>query len=141
VEAALVPLRVPAAERRKRAAAALADVGLSDRARHLPSEMSGGQQQRTAIARALVKQPKVLLADEPTGNLDEGTRDEIIGLLENLWRDHQLTLVVVTHDSTVARRAQRLGIMQNGKLSIKQDTRRQAAGTPGSGLQQAPMSG
>jgi len=140
VEAALVPLRVPAAERRKRAAAALADVGLSDRARHLPSEMSGGQQQRTAIARALVKQPKVLLADEPTGNLDEGTRDEIIGLLENLWRDHQLTLVVVTHDSTVARRAQRLGIMQNGKLSIKQDTRRQAAGAPGSGLQQAPMS-
>ena len=140
VEAALVPLRVPAAERRKRAAAALADVSLADRARHLPSEMSGGQQQRVAIARALVKQPKVLLADEPTGNLDEGTRDEIIGLLENLWRDHQLTLVIVTHDSTVARRAQRLGIMQNGKLSIKQDTRKQAAGTPGAGLQQAPMS-
>jgi len=140
VEAALVPLRVSAAERRKRAAAALADVSLADRARHLPSEMSGGQQQRVAIARALVKQPKVLLADEPTGNLDEGTRDEIIGLLENLWRDHQLTLVIVTHDSTVARRAQRLGIMQNGKLSIKQDTRKQAAGTPGAGLQQAPMS-
>jgi len=140
VEAALVPLRVPTAERRKRAAAALADVGLSDRARHLPSEMSGGQQQRVAIARALVKQPKVLLADEPTGNLDEGTRDEIIGLLENLWRDHQLTLVIVTHDSTVARRAQRLGIMKNGKLSIKQDNRKQAAGAPGAGLQQAPMS-
>jgi putative ABC transport system ATP-binding protein len=140
VEAALVPLRVSATERRKRAAAALADVGLADRARHLPSELSGGQQQRVAIARALVKQPKVLLADEPTGNLDEGTRDEIIGLLENLWRDHQLTLVIVTHDSTVARRAQRLGVMQNGKLSIKQDTRRQAAGAPGAGLQQAPMS-
>ena len=135
VEVALVPLHVPAAERRKRAAAALADVGLSDRARHLQSEMSGGQQQRTAIARALVKQPKVLLADEPTGNLDEGTRDEIIGLLEKLWRDNHLTMVIVTHDSTVARRAQRLGIMQNGKLSIKQDTRRQAAGTPGASLQ------
>jgi putative ABC transport system ATP-binding protein len=135
VEVALVPLHVPAAERRRRAAAALADVGLADRARHLPSELSGGQQQRVAIARALVKEPKVLLADEPTGNLDEGTRDEIIGLLENMWRDHHLTVVLVTHDSTVARRAQRLGIMKNGKLSIKQDTRKQAAGTPGAGLQ------
>jgi putative ABC transport system ATP-binding protein len=134
VEAALVPLRVPAAERRRRAAAALADVGLADRARHLPSELSGGQQQRVAIARALVKEPKVLLADEPTGNLDEGTRDEIIGFLEKLWRDHHLTLVLVTHDSTIARRAQRLGIMQNGRLSIKQDSRRQAAGQAGAGL-------
>jgi putative ABC transport system ATP-binding protein len=140
VEAALVPLHVHAAERRQRAEAALADVGLADRVRHLPSELSGGQQQRVAIARALVKQPKVLLADEPTGNLDEGTRDEIINLLEKLWRDNQLTLVLVTHDSTVARRAQRLGIMQNGKLSIRMDTRQQAAGTPGAGVQQAPMS-
>jgi putative ABC transport system ATP-binding protein len=123
VEAALVPSRVPAAARRARAAQALADVGLADRARHLPSELSGGQQQRVAIARALVKEPKVVLADEPTGNLDEGTRDEIIGLLEKLWRDHNLTLVLVTHDSPIARRAQRVGIMQNGKLSIKQDTR------------------
>ena len=125
VETALVPLRLPAAERRQRAAAALAEVGLADRARHLPSELSGGQQQRVAIARALVKQPKVLLADEPTGNLDEGTRDEIIGLLEKLWRDQQLTMVLITHDTTVARRAQRLGIMKNGKLSIKQDIRTQ----------------
>jgi putative ABC transport system ATP-binding protein len=140
VEAALVPLRIHAAERRQRAEAALADVGLADRVKHLPSELSGGQQQRVAIARALVKQPKVVLADEPTGNLDEDTRDEIIGLLEKLWRDHQLTLVLVTHDSTVARRAQRLGIMKNGKLSIRQDTRKQAAGTSGTGLQQAPMS-
>jgi putative ABC transport system ATP-binding protein len=124
VEAALVPLRVPTAKRREQAARALADVGLADRAKHLPSELSGGQQQRVAIARALVKEPKVVLADEPTGNLDEGTRDEIIGLLERLWRDHHLTLVLVTHDSGVARRAQRLGIMQNGKLAIKQDTRR-----------------
>jgi putative ABC transport system ATP-binding protein len=120
VEAALVPLGVPAAQRRSRAASALADVGLADRARHLPSELSGGQQQRVAIARALVKQPKVLLADEPTGNLDEGTRDEIIGLLEQLWRDHGLTLVLVTHDSMIARRAQRLGVMRQGKLTIKQ---------------------
>ncbi len=123
VETALVPMHVSPAERRQRAAAALADVGLEDRARHLPSELSGGQQQRVAIARALVKQPKVLLADEPTGNLDEDTRDDIIALLEKLWREQHLTLVLVTHDSVIARRAQRLGIMRNGKLSIKQDSR------------------
>jgi putative ABC transport system ATP-binding protein len=122
VEAALVPLGVPAAERRARAAQALADVGLADRARHLPSELSGGQQQRVGIARALVKQPKVLLADEPTGNLDEDTRDEIIGLLESLWREKNLTLILVTHDSSIARRAQRVGVMQNGVLSIRQET-------------------
>jgi putative ABC transport system ATP-binding protein len=123
VEVALVPLGVGAAERQARAAAALENVGLGERARHLPSELSGGQLQRVAIARALVKEPKVLLADEPTGNLDEGTRDDIMGLLEKLWRDTGLTLVLVTHDSSVARRAQRIGIMQNGKLSIRQDTR------------------
>jgi putative ABC transport system ATP-binding protein len=127
VEAALVPLHINPGERRARAAQALADVGLADRARHLPSELSGGQQQRVAIARALVKEPKVLLADEPTGNLDEGTRDEIIGLLEKLWRDRHLTLVLVTHDSQVARRAQRIGVLKHGKISIKQDTRRVAA--------------
>jgi putative ABC transport system ATP-binding protein len=129
VEAALVPLRLGAAERHARAMGSLEDVGLGDRARHLPSELSGGQQQRVAIARALVKQPKVLLADEPTGNLDEGTRDEIIGLLESLWRERGLTLVLVTHDSSVARRAQRVGIMRNAKLKIRQDTRARDAAT------------
>jgi len=123
VEAALVPLGIRAAQRRDRAAKALADVGLGDRLRHLPSELSGGQQQRVAIARALVKEPTVLLADEPTGNLDEETRDEIIALLEKLWRDRGLTLILVTHDSPVARRAQRIGVIRNGKLSIKQDIR------------------
>ena len=120
VETALVPLGVSNSSRRARAAEALGSVGLGDRLRHLPSEMSGGQQQRVAIARALVKEPKVLLADEPTGNLDEDTRDEIIGLLEKLWQDNGLSMVVVTHDSTIARRAQRLGTMKNGKLTIKQ---------------------
>ena len=123
MEVALVPLGVHGAERTNRASQALASVGLEDRQRHLPSELSGGQQQRVAIARALVKEPKVLLADEPTGNLDEGTRDEIMGLLEKLWREAGLTLVLVTHDSSVARRAQRIGIMQNGQLSIRADTR------------------
>jgi putative ABC transport system ATP-binding protein len=119
VEAALVPLRIHAAERRSRAAGSLSQVGLGDRLRHLPSELSGGQQQRVAIARALVKEPAVLLADEPTGNLDEGTRDEIIGLLEKLWREFGLTLILVTHDSTVARRAQRIGLMQEGRLMVQ----------------------
>ncbi|MGH3177061.1 MAG: ATP-binding cassette domain-containing protein, partial [Streptosporangiaceae bacterium] len=96
--------------------AALVSVGLDDRARHLPSELSGGQQQRVAIARALVKEPRVLLADEPTGNLDEGTRDEIITLLEDLWRRRGLTMVLVTHDSAVAARAPRLGLMRNGQF-------------------------
>ena len=112
MEAALVPLHVSAAARRQRAAVALEAVGLGDRLRHVPGELSGGQQQRVAIARALVKEPKVLLADEPTGNLDEDTRDEIIGLLEVMWRERGLTMVLVTHDSTVARRAQRIGVMK-----------------------------
>jgi putative ABC transport system ATP-binding protein len=120
VETALVPLGVSNASRKSRAAQALASVGLADRARHLPGELSGGQQQRVAIARALVKEPKVLLADEPTGNLDEDTRDEIIGLLEKLWQDSGLTMIMVTHDSSVARRGQRLGTMRNGQLTVKQ---------------------
>jgi putative ABC transport system ATP-binding protein len=125
VEAALIPLGTGPGERHRKVTAALEAVGLADRARHLPSELSGGQQQRVAIARALVKQPKVLLADEPTGNLDEHTRDEIITLLEQLWRNLGLTLVMVTHDSAIARRAQRIGVMTKGRLSIRQDTRRQ----------------
>ena len=120
VEAALVPLGRHSADRRAQAVQALTDVGLGDRLRHVPSELSGGQQQRVAIARALVKEPKVLLADEPTGNLDETTRDEIIALLETLWRDRGLTLVMVTHDSVIARRAQRTGVMKNGQLSVGQ---------------------
>jgi len=119
VEAALVPLGVGAGPRKERARQALAELGLDDRALHLPSELSGGQQQRVAIARALVKKPAVLLADEPTGNLDEGTRDEIMTLLEDLWRDRGLTLVTVTHDSSVARRAQQTAIMRNGLLTIR----------------------
>jgi putative ABC transport system ATP-binding protein len=124
VETALIPLRIGLSERRHRVAGALESVGLADRARHLPSELSGGQQQRVAIARAIVKGPKVLLADEPTGNLDEDTRDDIIALLEKLWRDRGLTLVLVTHDSAIARRAQRVGIMKQGRLSIMQGTGR-----------------
>ena len=118
VEAALVPLHFGSAERRRRVAAALDSVGLADRSRHLPAELSGGQQQRVAIARALVKEPRVLLADEPTGNLDEDTRDEIIDLLAKLWRDRGLTLVLVSHDSAVVRHAQRVGVISRGRLSF-----------------------
>ena len=119
VEAALVPLHVGAAERKERASQALTEVGLGERAQHLPSELSGGQQQRVAIARALVKRPAVLLADEPTGNLDEGTRDEIMTLLGQLWHEHGLTLVIVTHDTSVARRARTAGLMRDGRLEIR----------------------
>ena len=120
VETALAPLGLSHADRRVRAAAALESVGLGDRGGHLPAELSGGQQQRVAIARALVKEPTVLLADEPTGNLDEETRDEIMDLLEGLWRDRGLTLIVVTHDSAVATRAQR-------RLQIKQGVLKEVA--------------
>jgi putative ABC transport system ATP-binding protein len=120
VETALIPLRgTSAAGRRQRVADALDRVGLADRAGHLPTELSGGQQQRVAIARALVKEPRVLLADEPTGNLDEETRDEIVALLDRLWRAGGLTLVMVSHDAAVARRAQRTAVMNRGHLTIR----------------------
>jgi putative ABC transport system ATP-binding protein len=122
VEAALAPLGLRAAEYKRRSAAALDELGLGGRGRHLPAELSGGEQQRVAIARALVKSPAVLLADEPTGNLDENTRDDIIALLEHLWRDRGLTLVLVTHDTAIARRAQRTGVMTNGHLTIRQES-------------------
>jgi len=118
VEVALIPQRVTAGERRQRAIDALASVGLADRATHLPSEMSGGQQQRVGIARALVKEPRVLLADEPTGNLDVDTRDDIMALLAQLWRDRGLTLVLVTHDASLARQAQRVATMRDGHVSF-----------------------
>jgi putative ABC transport system ATP-binding protein len=121
VETALVPLGVSTAERRERAAKALTEVGLGERLGHLQTELSGGQQQRVAIARALVKEPKVILADEPTGNLDEDTRDDIFGLLENLWQERGLTVIMVTHDSELARRVPRLAQIKNGKLTIKRD--------------------
>jgi putative ABC transport system ATP-binding protein len=121
VETALVPLGVPKAERRERAAKALTELGLGERLGHLQTELSGGQQQRVAIARALVKEPKVILADEPTGNLDEDTRDDIFALLERLWQERGLTVIMVTHDSVLARRVPRLAQIKHGKLTIKRD--------------------
>ncbi|MET9501108.1 ABC transporter ATP-binding protein [Streptomyces sp. NPDC006622] len=121
VETALVPLGVKGRQRRERAAEALSSVGLGERLGHLPGEMSGGQQQRVAIARALVKQPKVLLADEPTGNLDEGMRDEIMDVLHTLWKEHGLTFIMVTHDSAIARKAPRVATIRKGRITVKEN--------------------
>ncbi len=121
VETALVPLGVKGKERRERAAEALRSVGLGERLGHLPGEMSGGQQQRVAIARALVKQPKVLLADEPTGNLDESMRDEIMDVLETMWKELGLTFIMVTHDSSIAKKAPRVATIRKGKITVKEN--------------------
>jgi putative ABC transport system ATP-binding protein len=103
------------AERNRRVAQALADFGLANRAGHKPDELSGGQRQRVAIARATIMQPALILADEPTGNLDRHTGDEVIDLLEAL-NTRGVTLVVVTHDPTLGARARRQLVMEDGRL-------------------------
>jgi putative ABC transport system ATP-binding protein len=107
--------KISKAEREKRAAEALAMVGLADRAHHYPSQMSGGQQQRVAIARALVNRPPMLLADEPTGNLDSRTSVEIMEIFQNL-NDRGLTIVLVTHELDVAQFAKRMLVFRDGKI-------------------------
>jgi putative ABC transport system ATP-binding protein len=117
VELPLVYRRIPAKERRRRALLALAQVGLEDRVHHMPSELSGGQQQRVAIARAIVSEPSVLLADEPTGNLDSARKVEIVRLLGDFSRTKGITVVIVTHESDVARWAGRIIEFQDGLVS------------------------
>jgi len=110
-------------ERRRRAEAALAAVGMQHRLRHLPNQLSGGEQQRVAIARALVGDPQVILADEPTGNLDSRTGAEVIGLLETLNAERGVALVVVTHDLELAARARRQVRMRDGLVeSVEERT-------------------
>ena len=109
-------LRRPQAESEQRARELLDSVGLSDRMDHRPSELSGGEQQRVAIARALMNEPEIVLADEPTGNLDTGTESEIIDLLKRMHAERQLTLLVATHDETVARAAQRVVHLKDGRV-------------------------
>ncbi|WEK14768.1 MAG: ABC transporter ATP-binding protein [Candidatus Microbacterium phytovorans] len=115
VDMGLEPLGLPRAERDVRVVDALVRVGLAERADHRPGELSGGQQQRVAIARAIAKRPRVLLADEPTGNLDESMRDDILAVLEELNAEG-LTLIVVTHDSAVAHRARRRLRLDKGTI-------------------------
>jgi putative ABC transport system ATP-binding protein len=116
VELPLVYKRVAGSERRRLAARALAAVGLEGREHHAPSELSGGQQQRVAIARALVTEPALLLADEPTGNLDTATSREILELLERFNREHSLTIVMVTHEADIAAYARRHVLFRDGHI-------------------------
>jgi putative ABC transport system ATP-binding protein len=125
VELPLVYRRVSAPERHRRANEALRVVGLLDRASHTPAELSGGQQQRVAIARALVTEPQVLLADEPTGNLDSARTDEVMRLLVALNRTRGLTIVMVTHEAEVARFANRVVTFRDGR--IIEDRRQEGA--------------
>ena len=114
-----LPLQLTAlsrAERKERVATALALVGLTDRATHLPSELSGGQQQRVAIARALITDPALIVADEPTGDLDRTTAEEILGLLDRLNAELGKTIIMVTHDPKAAEKAHRLVHLEKGVL-------------------------
>jgi putative ABC transport system ATP-binding protein len=113
-------------ERRKRAAAALERVGLADRMTHRPSELSGGQRQRVAIARALVNQPSILLADEPTGNLDSVTSEEIMEVFANLHAAGQ-TVIMVTHEPDIAARAERRIVLRDGQVESDRVTQVAAA--------------
>jgi putative ABC transport system ATP-binding protein len=116
VEAGLAPTGVDSNELRARSLALLDEVGLADRATHLPSHLSGGEQQRVGIARALVVGPRVILADEPTGNLDTETGADVIDLLSGLATSHGATVVVATHDAELAARAPRRLAMRDGRL-------------------------
>ena len=117
VELPLLLTRLSGRQRRRNAATALEIVGLSDRAGHKPGELSGGQQQRVAIARAIVADPTLLLCDEPTGDLDRETADQILELLETLNTEHGKTIVVVTHDPKAAEHATHTLYMDKGKLT------------------------
>ena len=115
VELPLVLAGVDPGERRSRVQSVLSILGLSDRAKHRPDQLSGGQRQRVAIARATIMQPKVILADEPTGNLDRASGNDVVKILEELNKDG-ITLILVTHDPDLGRRATRKVRMLDGRI-------------------------
>jgi putative ABC transport system ATP-binding protein len=119
VELPLLLTDLPSAERKRRARIALTLVGLSDRARHKPRELSGGQEQRVAIARAIVSDPTLLVCDEPTGDLDRATADEVLRLLQRLNREHGKTIVMVTHDPKAAEYARRRVHLDKGTMTAE----------------------
>ncbi len=116
-----------AAERKERAMQLLTLVGLADRFRHFPAKLSGGERQRVAIARSLANQPSVLLADEPTGNLDSDNAHLILDLICQLHIEHHMTLIMVTHDLTIAQRASRIIQMKDGRILPQEDPSRQSS--------------
>ena len=118
VESKLAPTGARGAELRSRALALLDEVGLAERADHLPAQLSGGEQQRVAIARALSVEPRVVLADEPTGNLDSKTGGDVVELLVRVAAEHGATIVVATHDADLASRAPRRLAMRDGRLAV-----------------------
>ena len=120
VELPLIYAGLKAKERREKAERALASVGLADRMEHKPAELSGGQRQRVAIARALVTEPSIILADEPTGNLDSTTSEEIMKVFEELHRSRGQTIVMVTHEADIARHAGRVVTLHDGRISSDQ---------------------
>ena len=131
VELPLIYGGVPSAERKKRALETLDHVGLGDRVHHKPNELSGGQRQRVAVARALVTRPSIILADEPTGNLDSKTGEEIMMLFEELHRQGN-TIILVTHEADIAEHAHRAVRLRDGKIETDEPVRKrrlQAAGS------------
>jgi putative ABC transport system ATP-binding protein len=130
VELPLLLTSIPRRERRERAETALALVGLADRMEHYPSELSGGQQQRVAIARAIITDPVLLVADEPTGDLDRVSAEEILRMLDRLNTELGKTIVMVTHDRRAADKAHAIKYLEKGELSDSEDVAERSVQAP-----------